>query len=319
MVWVIRDKDDSAGLAREMGLDFETLSVARTGMFGNAAELLLNIPRAIRISKRYGIDLWFTKYGAANVAARLMHRKNVSFNDDDIDVVPYIAYTSYPFADRVFAPDNVRMGRFAPKVDRYPGFHELFYLHPQRFRPDATVREELGLARDKQYGILRLSGLQAHHDVGIEGMGWSLVRRVIQEFGQRFKIFITSERTLAAEFEPYRIALPRTRIHHALAFADFFAGDSQTMAAEAAVLGTPAFRINDFVGRITYLSDLESFGLAYGFHRNQEEEFIRCMGDVLREPRRREQFEQRRREMLARKIDPVPYVAGRLREVLESQ
>ena len=32
-------------------------------------------------------------------------------------------------------------------------------------------------------------------------------------------------------------------MHHALAFASLYIGDTQTMAAEAAVLGTPSIRL----------------------------------------------------------------------------
>jgi predicted glycosyltransferase len=34
---------------------------------------------------------------------------------------------------------------------------------------------------------------------------------------------------------------------------DLYIGDSQTMAAEAAVLGIPSIRFNSFVGKLVYL------------------------------------------------------------------
>lgn len=42
-----------------------------------------------------------------------------------------------------------------------------------------------------------------------------------------------------------------------MAFASLYIGDSQTMAAEAGILGVPFVRFNDFVGRIGYLRELE--------------------------------------------------------------
>ena len=54
-------------------------------------------------------------------------------------------------------------------------------------------------------------------------------------------------------------------MHHIMAFAKMYIGDSQTMAAEAGVLGTPFVRFNDFVGRIGYLRELEDvYNLGYG-------------------------------------------------------
>ena len=56
-------------------------------------------------------------------------------------------------------------------------------------------------------------------------------------------------------------------MHHVMAFASLYIGDSQTMAAEAGVLGTPFVRFNDFVGRIGYLCELEDvYQLGYGIH-----------------------------------------------------
>jgi len=60
-----------------------------------------------------------------------------------------------------------------------------------------------------------------------------------------------------------------------LAFADLYLGDSQTMATEAALLGTPAIRSNSFVGP----NDMTNFKVLeenYSLLRN-----IRRFEDVL--------------------------------------
>jgi predicted glycosyltransferase len=50
-----------------------------------------------------------------------------------------------------------------------------------------------------------------------------------------------------------------------MAFAEFFIGDSQSMTVESAVPGVPAIRVNDFVGRISAVRELETAGLCFGF------------------------------------------------------
>ena len=56
-------------------------------------------------------------------------------------------------------------------------------------------------------------------------------------------------------------------MHHVMAFASLYIGDSQTMAAEAGFLGVPFVRFNDFVGSIGYLRELEDvYELGYGIH-----------------------------------------------------
>lgn len=67
--------------------------------------------------------------------------------------------------------------------------------------------------------------------------------------------------------EKYRIKINPLDMHHVMAFASLYIGDSQTMAAEAGVLGVPFVRFNDFVGRIGYLRELEDvYELGYGIH-----------------------------------------------------
>ena len=49
------------------------------------------------------------------------------------------------------------------------------------------------------------------------------------------------------------MAIDPSDMHQVMAHASLYIGDSQTMAAEAGVLGVPFIRCNDFVGRIGYL------------------------------------------------------------------
>jgi len=276
----------------------------------------VDVFRAARLLRRHRADVCITKYGAGNLAARLLLRKTISFNDDDADVVPLIVWTSYPFAHSVLAPTVTRMGRFDRKTTRFRGNFELFYLHPNRFTPDASVRAKLGLATDEPYAIIRLSALTAHHDMGKRGVGERLLNDVIALTRDRVRLFISSEKPLSPAFEPLRFPIPPQWIHHALAFAEFFLGDSQTMTSEAAVLGTPAFRLNDFVGRLSYLEELQQFGLSFGFHPGEEGELVSELTRVLDLPDRRVHFDRVRRQFLADKIDPVPWFADQIRALI---
>ena len=47
-------------------------------------------------------------------------------------------------------------------------------------------------------------------------------------------------------------------MHHIMAKASLIISDSQTMTAEGALLGTPTVRINGFVGKISYLNEIEN-------------------------------------------------------------
>ena len=93
-------------------------------------------------------------------------------------------------------------------------------------------------------------------------------------------------------------------MHHALYFADMFIGDSQTMCAEAAVLGIPALRLNSFVGKLGYLEELEhKYNLTYGFKPNQSEELLSKIKELLSIKDLKKEWSNRKEKLYKEKID----------------
>lgn len=233
---------------------------------------------------------------------RLLGIRSIVVNEDDWDVVPRFAKIAYPLCNHILAPACCRMGKWKGKTIAYDSYHELAYLHPNHFRPDRAVVEEFHPSPEP-YFLLRFAKLTAHHDEGRQGISGKIASRLIKLLEAQGKVYITSERELEPELEPYRIQLHPAKIHHALAFASLYVGDSQTMAAEAAVLGTPAIRFNDFVGQISYLEELEHrYGLTFGVSTREPEK----MFDLVRKyskPEVKEIWLKRREEMLREKID----------------
>ncbi len=316
VVWLIRDKDRSSELATALGIAHTVVSCASSGLIGNACEFLADTLRVMRLLRRHRASLIVTKFGAGNIAGRLVGVPSLSFNDDDVDIVPLIAMTSYPFARAILAPAVTRMGKYDNKTIRYNGFHELLYLHPNRFSPDPTIVRDLHLQAGARYAIVRLSALTAHHDQGVQGVSSDLLRKVINQLPADITVFISSEKPLPPEFERYRIPIAVDRMHHALAGATVVLGDSQTMTAEAAVLGTPAIRYNNFVGRISYLEKLQDYELAFGFKPGEEERLLTALGRILNDTNDPHTFAIRRRRMLDDCVDPVTVFAKTIRACL---
>lgn len=313
--WFMRDKDVMLELADAMGIEYTRLSVASNGLIGNGMEMTANLVRCIGHTLRKKIDVWVTKYGAGNSAARLCGRKTLSFNDDDADIVPLIAATSYKAAHAVLVPSVTRMGRYERKARRYNSSHELFYLHPNRFRPDSSVYELLGIPTDQRFAIIRLSALKAHHDIGIRGISVQFLRDLLEICGNDIRVFISSEAPVTAEFEAYRLPVPAMRILDAMYFAEFLVADSQTMSAEAATMGTASFRISDFVGKLSYIDELERYGLSFGFSPNDYESAIREIAAAVRNPEFKAVCRQNLIAFLDDKIDPVPWFAEQIRSI----
>jgi len=306
IVWILRDKDVLLAIANKLGLEYSVISKARTGMLGNMAELLINIVRAIQLTRKYNIQLWLTKYGAGNIASRFCARQSISFNDDDIDIVPLIAITSYPFAQKILAPQWVRMGRYGKKTIRFKGSHELIYLHPSRFVADKSKLSALGIAPDNQFLLIRMSALTAHHDVGITGMSEQLLDNIIERYSNDYKIFVSSEKPLAKRFSPYQLRIDVTDIHHILHYAACIVTDSLSMALEAAVLGTASIRVSDFGLQISAFEAIEEYGLVYNYSPDATDEAIFRIDDVLKSAHSGE-LRLRSAKLVADMEDPLPY------------
>lgn len=318
VLWYLRDKDINTILADDLGFKYTLISRAGTGFVGNGIEFLKNVFRAAELNRKMNIDLWVTKYGAFHIASRFQGRKSLGFIDDDINLIPIIAGTSYPFVDEIIAPAVTRMGYWTRKTIRFPGNFEMSYLHPDKFTPDSNIYEFLGIDSGSGFAVVRLSSLSAHHDLGRKGLNTALLREVIEIASRKsISIFITSENPLDSEFEQYRMPIPPSKIHSTLAYAEFVLGDSQTMIQEAAVLGTPAFRINDFVGRISIMNELERMELSQGFRPGNEKRLITSLKELLAMDDRKTVYLERRRKLLEIWEDPTPLMVSRIRHLLD--
>jgi predicted glycosyltransferase len=297
-VLVARDKDVTLALLERFSLPAEVLAPVGRGPLGWMRELALREARMLVRARRFRPHLIVGTTVSGARVARLCGARSVVVNDDDAAAVPFFRWLAYPLASVIVTPDCLR-GEGHARQRTYPGCQQLFYLHPHRFTADPSVREELGLPDGERYGLVRLSARAAHHDRGVRGLGPETVLRLRDALQGRVRLFVSSEGALPDVLAPLRLALPPHRVHDALALAAFYAGDSQSMTAEAAVLGVPAFRLNDFVGRISYLRELEDAGLARGFVPGQEDALVEAVTREVEQP------DAERRPRLQRWLDRV--------------
>ncbi len=244
-----------------------------------------------------GTDIVITHVG------KLVGIPSVILNEDDAIEVPFLAKFGFKYATAVFSPNCCDISPYENKKIGYNGYHELAYLHPNYFTPDKTNIQAL-FKNGATYFILRFAELTAHHDKGKKGINLAIAKQLIEKLTPFGQVFITSERKLEPELEPYRIKIHPKNIHHALAFAEMYIGDSQTMAAEAAVLGTPSIRFNDFVGKLGYLEELEhKYGLTFGIQTVNPNALFSKIDELLDKKYNKTTFEKRKEEMLNNCVD----------------
>jgi uncharacterized protein len=245
---------------------------------------------------------------AISHAGKFLGIPSINVNEDDADVVPLYAKLAYPWASCIIAPNCCSVGKWEEKKVSYNSFHELAYLHPNHFEPKETIVNRY-FPSNQNYFIIRFAQLNAHHDKGINGINGKLTEQIIDKLRAHGNIYITSERVLEPSFEPYRMKIRATDMHHVLAFAQLYIGDSQTMAAEAGVLGVPYIRFNDFVGRISYLNEIENkYKLGYGVLSSNPELMFEKLDYLINLKNRRQIFQERKTKMLSEKIDTAKFL-----------
>ncbi len=239
---------------------------------------------------------------------KLLGIPSINVNEDDAEVVPLYSKLAYPLASEILTPEPCNNGKWESKSIKYAGYHELAYLHPVTFKPDRSKIQDY-FQTESPYFIIRFSKLTAHHDQGIHGINGDIAEKTIKILEPHGRVFITSEREFETQFEKYRIMINPLDMHHAMYFATMYIGDSQTMAAEAGVLGTPFIRYNDFVGRIGYLKEIEEkYEMGYGIKPREPDKLYNKIKELLDTPNLKEVWQYKRQKMLSEKIDVAEFM-----------
>ena len=271
--------------------------------FGILMGLLKRAVRMNRFCNRFHPDILTGSSVENSWIGPLRHVPVINIGEDDASIVPLYAKLTYPGASVILCPDSCSCGKWDYKAVKYHGYQELAYLHPENFTPNNEIARKY-IDVDKPYFLMRFSGLKAHHDTGVRGINNAIAGKLISLLEPHGNVYITSERPLDNSLEKYRIAINPLDIHHVMAFADIYLGDSQTMAIEAGVLGVPFIRFNDFVGQIGVLSELEdSYCLGFGIKPDQEEKLYDTVRELLLMENRKELYQARRQKMLSESIN----------------
>lgn len=274
---------------------------------GVAAKLIGFIIITLQLLKQYKrnkSDLLVGGVGNAYISLLSFLTRTPSIIFDDTEHAQSELFFIIKFADCIVTPDCY-LKSLGSKHIRYKGYHELAYLHPNRFTPDPSILDLLGVQKDEKYIILRFVSWNASHDVGHSGLSIEIKMKAVKELSKYAKVFISSEGELPDDLKTYQIKIPPEKMHDALAFATLFVGEGATMASECACLGTPAIYVNSLeVGYCTEQGG--KYKLVYNY-RNSEGVIEKAI-ELLNTPNLKEEFQNRRQKMLSDKIDVTAFL-----------
>ena len=257
-----RDKDVLLNVLKEEGVEYTLFGKHSKKMSAKIIGTFGIIKNYLSIVHRYHPDVIVSKgswYGT--FTAWLTHKKSVIFPDSE--VVKLTNKYVVPLCTHVVTPQSFKLD-YGKKHGRVAGIFEDCYLSPQVYKPNPSIVGEYGL--QQPYAVLRFVGWFANHDVGNKGFNSLEKQTLVEKISKHMTVYISSEKELPTELQKYRLPTPASSIHDVLSYADLYVGDSQTMAAEAALLGTPAIRCNSFVGpndMSNFIMLQDTYGMLY--------------------------------------------------------
>lgn len=295
-----RLKDVAVPLLDALGIAHEPLSTAGGGL---VRELFTRDAAMIRTVRRERPDVLVALGGTfAAHAGFLTRTPSVVFYDTECARLQNLI--TYPFATRVVVP-RCYGAWLPPWSERYAGYHELAYLHPDRFTPDRTVALANGLDPARDTYLVRCVSWQANHDIGERGWSVATLREVTATLARTGRVLISSEGELPPDLQPHRYPGAPAALHHVLAHCRLLVGESATLASEAAVLGVPAIYAAH-TGR-GYTDEQESrYGLVANITAITPEAIIPAMQRMLAETKHA--IEARRQRLLADTVDVVSVI-----------
>lgn len=317
---IIRDLERRGNEVRVLYRDYgETLEVAeiegevfsrvRTN-WDRILKLPLDVVRARKILKGFKPDVVTGFEIYAPYIAKVLGSRSFVFYDSEprssrLLAIQMKAYL--PFVDSVITPYTY-LDDLGKRHLRVNSFKELAYLHPKYFNPDPSILDELGVD-EGGYAILRFNAFDAAHDIGVGGFSYRDKVELVNRLKEDVDVVISSEGCISRELEKYVLRISKKKIHHAIYFAKLLVTDTQTMAFESAILGTPTIRSNKFVDpkrEMGNFIELERHGLLINI--KDPRKAIELAEQMAKNDRIKEIWKRRKKKFLKDKIDITKFM-----------
>ena len=301
-----RDNDCTLPLLDAYALRYEVYGKARKRGYGRALELIPHVRKAYRLARKFRPEIVIGTGLVEACTSMLFRKPYIVFTDTE--ATSLVNFLLRPIVKGIYTPSCFRKDLRRKHV-RYDGFKELAYLHPDYFQPDPSIYNLLGINSDERYVILRLNPFDAFHDVGVRGFSYEDKLRLVQALEPYARVFISSEAGLEPDLERYAIGIPPHRIHDAEYYSQLLVTDAQTMATEAAILGTSVIRFNSFVGDNDFgnMMELEEkYQLIFNY--SDPNQAIAKAVELIKQPDLKQQWQEKGQALLAAKIDVLKFM-----------
>jgi uncharacterized protein len=303
------EKEMTHELLKKYQFDFISLGAHGNSMFKKIINLPITDFNMYLAVRNFKPDL-FMGFGSIRAAhtATILRKPCINFEDTEDSMGQIRLYRHFV---KCICTPSCFLKPLGNMQVLFNGYMDLAYLHPQRFTPDPSVLDELGLAKNERFIIVRFISWAAAHDIGLKGISNPV--QMIEELEKFGKVFISSEKEIDTKLDKYRLKISPEKFHSLLSFAQLYIGEGGTIATEASVLGTPAIHIeSDSHGVATgYRSGIfqelrDKYGLMF-FYADEKAALDKAI-EILSEPNSKSEWQMKREIFLVDKIDVTAWM-----------
>jgi len=301
-----RDKDVTLALLEAYKLNYKVVGPHYKSLVKKAYGLFKTDLKLLKIARDFKPDILVGR-GSAYLAhlSMLINKPYIAFVDTEH--AKLAAWLVFPFVDVILTPACFKKKINPKKHIKFDGYKELAYLHPNYFKPDPSVLDDLGLSKTNKFIVFRFVSWSASHDVGHHGIDLKTKQKFIKELEKYGRVFMTSEANLGKKFERYKIRVTPERIHDLLYYATMYIGEGSTMATEAGILGTPSIYVSSLVGTMGNFEELEKrYGLVYSFQ--DPNLALEKALQFLEDANSKASWQKKRKNLLNEKIDVTKFM-----------
>ncbi len=192
------DKEVTLDLLNHYKFKYDILGKNIKGsIFAKIILLVKSEIKMFRIAWNFKPDLFVSRLSPVSAhISTLFHRPHIAF--DDTEHAKLNDLLAVPFTDVICTP-SCFLTEINSRQIRINGYKELAYLHPNYFKPNPDVLNELGLRKDDRFIIVRFVSWTASHDIGHYGIRDKI--EFVKTLNRYGRILVTSEGTLPPELQ----------------------------------------------------------------------------------------------------------------------
>ena len=238
-----RDREMVIDLLKVYNIKYINRGTGANGVMGKMIYLFKANGLLLKTSLKFKPDV-FLSFGTPYAAqiAWLLNKPHLAITDNDY--AGKLTYLSMVPFSKYIITSKASLKKFGSKHIKVNSYVKLLYLHPKYYQQsNLDYKKYLNIEYGQKYIIVRFVAFNAYHDFGLHTLNVAQKKKLINSLTQYGKVFISSESQLPEELLKYKLEIPPEMIHDVLANAILFIGQSGTMSAEAALLGTPSIFI----------------------------------------------------------------------------